>query len=526
MKFRRNISYIMILLGCSFLLAACTSNQQEVKETELNYGSTKDIRDINPHIYSGEMAAQNMVFEGLTKNEDGQVKPALAQSWDISPDGRVYTFKLRKNVKFSDGEAFNAQVVKMNMDAIMANKSRHAWLELVDEIADTKAIDPDTFQLTLKEPYYPTLTELGLTRPFRFISPNCFIDGGTKDGVKEYIGTGPWVLKEHTRDQKAVFVRNENYWGEKPAIETINWKVISDPQTLVLSLKNGDVDLIYGSDGDQLSMDTFNRLKTDASFATYVSNPIASRAVLLNSKRPYLNDVRVREAIEYAVNKKEIVEGILDGTEKEADTLLSKNVPYCDVDLTNYYYNPPKAKQLLEEAGWKLTDQGTREKAGETMELVFSYNSQNEQEGTIAQAIQEDLKDIGISVKILPEEKQLFLDRQKDGDFDLQYSLSWGTPYDPQSYLSSWRIPAHGDYQAQLGLAKKQWLDEKISETLVETDEDKRKEDYQEILTYINNQCVYLPLSYSRTKAVASSAVKGVTFNDSQYEIPFEKMSK
>lgn len=526
MKFIKNTNLIMILFMVGCLLTACTDKKEEVKKDELNYGSTKDIRDINPHIYSGEMSAQNMVFEGLTKNEDGQVKPALAQSWTISPDGLVYTFKLRKNVKFSDGEEFNAQVVKMNMDAIMANKSRHAWLELVDEISDTKAIDSDTFQLTLKKPYYPTLSELGLTRPFRFISPSCFIDGGTKNGVKNYIGTGPWILKKHTPDQNSVFVKNKNYWGEKPTIDKINWKVIPDPQTLVLSLKNGDIDLIYGADGDQLSMDTFEKLKTENSFNTYLSNPIASRAVLINSKRPYLNDIRVREAIELAVNKKRIVKGILDDTEQEADTLLSKNVPYCDIELTKYGYNPIKSKQLLDEVGWKQNSSGVREKDGKKMELIFSYNSQNEQEGTIAQAIQENLKDIGVLVKIVPEEKQLFLDRQKDGNFDLQYSLSWGTPYDPQSYLSSWRIPAHGDYQAQLGLEKKQWLDKKIGETLTETDETKRQNDYKEILTYINDQCVYIPLSYSRTKAVSSASVKGVKFNDSQYEIPFEKMSK
>ncbi|MGX7172988.1 nickel ABC transporter substrate-binding protein [Enterococcus ratti] len=525
MNRRKNLGCLLIALGCSFILSACASTKHS-SQTQLTYGCTKDIRDLNPHIYSGEMSAQNMLFEGLTKNEDGQVKPSLAKSWTISSDGRIYTFHLRKNVTFSDGEAFNAQVVKMNMDAIMANKSRHAWLELVDQIAETKSIDSNTFQLVLKKPYYPTLTELGLTRPFRFIAPSCFIKGETKNGVNGYIGTGPWVLQNHVDNQKATFIRNDQYWGVKPKLEKINWKVISDPETLVLSLKNKDIDLIYGADGDQLSVTTFDHLKNDSSFATYISKPSASRAVLLNSHRTLLKDINVRKAIIYAVNKKEIIQGILNGTEQEARTLLSKKTPYCDVDLTKYSYDSQKASQLLEASGWRFNKQGLREKNGQTLELLFSYNSQNEQEGMIAQAIQGDLKEIGISVKVLPEEKQLFLNRQKDGNFDLQYSLSWGTPYDPQSYLSSWRIAAHGDYQAQLGLAKKKWLDEKISETLVETDKNKRAADYQEILTYINDQCIYLPLSYSQTRAVASSQVKGVTFNDSQYEIPFEKMSK
>jgi nickel transport system substrate-binding protein len=127
-------------------------------------------------------------------------------------------------------------------------------------------------------------------------------------------------------------------------------------------------------------------------------------------------------------------------------------------------------------------------------------------------------------MNILGEEKQAFLDRQRTGVFDLQYSLSWGTPYDPQSYVSSWRIPAHGDYQAQVGLEKKKWLDETTTKIMVESDDAKRAEMYKDVLTYVNEQSVYLPISYSRTKAVAIHGLDGVSFNDSQYEIALEKM--
>ncbi|MCQ4823145.1 ABC transporter substrate-binding protein, partial [Eubacterium callanderi] len=97
----------------------------------------------------------------LTKNEGGEVKPALAESWDISDDGLTYTFHLRKGVTFTDGEPFNAQAVKQNFDAIISNKERHAWLDMVYEIADTVVVDDNTFKLVLAHPYYPTLVELG-----------------------------------------------------------------------------------------------------------------------------------------------------------------------------------------------------------------------------------------------------------------------------------------------------------------------------------------------------------------------------
>ena len=525
MNRKRVIVGFLSLLGILLVISSCGKKEnQNSAAGKLNYGSTKDIRDINPHLYNGEMSAQNMVFEGLTKNEEGQVKPALAESWQISEDGKEYTFKLRKGVTFSDGEPFNAEAVKQNFDAILANKDRHAWLDMVNEIDTTQAVDENTFKLTLKHPYYPTLIELGLTRPFRFVSPKSFKDGGTKDGLVSYVGTGPYTLTEHKDNQSAVFEMNKTYWGEKPKITEVDWKVIPDTQSLLLSLKKGDIDLIYGADGDQLNMDAFNSLRKDNSFESVSSQPVASRAILLNSKRENLQSLEVREAITRAINKDNIINGVLNGAEDKAETLLPKTAPYSDIELTHFDYNVEKAKTLLDKAGWKIGEGGIRYKNGKPLKLTFSYNAQNAQEGTIAESIQADLKEIGIDMSIISEEKQNFLDRQKDGDFDLQYSLSWGTPYDPQSYVSSWRIPAHGDYQAQTGLEKKAWLDQLITEVMIEPDEAKRQADYTEILTYINDQCVYVPISYSKTKAIGTAQLKNVTFNDSQYEIPFEKM--
>lgn len=157
----------------------------------LEYASMKDIRDINPHLYLGEMAAQAMVFEALVENTTEGVKPKLAERWEISDDGRTYVFHLRKDVKFTDGTAFDAAAVKANVDAVLANRSRHAWLDMVNEIEGNDVVDEHTWRLRMKHAYFPTLVELGLSRPFRFISPACMKDGGTKSGVTCLAGTGP-----------------------------------------------------------------------------------------------------------------------------------------------------------------------------------------------------------------------------------------------------------------------------------------------------------------------------------------------
>ena len=504
-----------------------TAEVEKKEDTdEIVFASTKDIRDINPHLYSGEMAAQNMVFESLVVTDtDGEIQPCLAESWEISDDQLTYTFHLRQGVTFHDGEPFNAEAVKMNFDAIISNRERHAWMDMVNEIDETLVQDEYTFVLKMKHPYYPTLTELSVTRPFRMISPKCFIDGETKNGVSGYAGTGPWILSEHEKDQYALFARNEAYWGEAAKVSAVRWKVMPDTQTMLLALEKGEIDLIFGADGDQIDLNSFQKLQEEGKYATELSDPVASRAILLNCHQEITGDLKVREALQYAVDKESIVEGILNGSESAADTLMPENAPYCDVELEARTYDPEKAGELLEEAGWELSEKdGIRYKDGDPCEMTIYLNSDNAQEQAISEYLQADFQNVGVKLNIVGEEKQSYLDRQKSGDFDLMYSLSWGTPYDPQSYVSSWRIPAHGDYQAQVGLEKKEWLDETITALMIEGDEEKRAQSYAQILTYIHEQCVYIPLSYSRTKAVHVPSLKGVTFNASQYEIPFEKM--
>ena len=504
-----------VLFTCkSFLLAS----------SMLVYASTKDIRDINPHLYGGEMAAQNMVFEPLLLSTREGLKPWLAQRWEVSKDAKTYTFFLREDVVFSDGTPFDATAVKQNIDAVLSNFKRHAWLELVNQIDKSEVVDTHTYRLTLKNAYYPALEELALTRPFRFLSPKCFQEGETKGGVSCLAGTGPWVLSEHRRNQFAHFSTNPTYWGEKPAIDAVRWRVMPDHQSILLALQKGEIDLLFGADGDMVDLDSFAALERQGKYRTLMSQPIASRAVLINTNQPITSNPNVRQALQYAINKEAIAKGIFNGSEVVAHTLFSPATPYANVELPSYMYDPAKANALLEKAGWTKGNDGIRIKESKRLSLEISFNAQNAQERTISEFIQSNLKAVGVELRIVGEEKQSFLDRQQSGNFDLQYSLSWGVPYDPQSYISSWRIPAHGDFQAQRGLAKKAWLDETITRVLIEPKSTVRHELYAQMLRYVHEEHVYIPLTYSRTKAVFSPKVQGVEFSFSQYEIPFERM--
>ncbi len=508
------------------LLTISLSAKADLHNNELDYASTKDIADINPHLYLGEMAAQNMVFESLVTNAaDGSIKPHLAKSWQVLDEGKRYRFNLRQDVSFNDGEKFNAQAVKSNMDAVLANKARHAWMGLVNEIESVNVIDDYTVEVNLYHPYYPTLTELALTRPFRFISPKAFISGLTQNGITSNAGTGPWILKDYKKNQYATFVINPHYWGEKPKLAAVIWHVIPDRQTMLMALQKGDIQLIFGADGDMVDMDSYENLANTGRFTTLMSSPIASRTIVLNSKRPITSDVKVRQALSYAVDKEAIASGILNDSETVADTLMARSVPYSDVSVKTYTYNPEIARKLLDETGWRLpSGKQIREKDGRELRLVFSYDTNNAVEKDIAELLQNDFKQIGIALDIIGEEKQTYRDRQKTGDFDLQYSLSWGKPYDPASFIASFRFSGHADYQAQLGLADKKEIDSTIGKILTSTDIQQRQQLYQWLFTRLADEAIYIPLTYSRTKVIYSQDLNGVDFNISQYEIPFEKM--
>lgn len=266
---------------CSFSSPTPVHAAAQGKDT-LVFVNYRDLRDLNPHLYAGEMFAQEMVFEGLvTLGNDGKYHGAVAESWDISPDGRVYTFKIRPNLKFTDGHVLDAYAVKANFDALIDNKTRHSWLEMMRLLEGVEAPDANTFVIKMKEAYYPMLTELAVTRPFAFVSPNVMKDGKTKNGLTAFIGSGPYVLKEHVVDEYSVFEANPDYWGKKPAIKRIVVKVIPDNQTRILALEKGEIDLIWGK--NMIDADALNKYRDSKKFSIAVSSPTSTRQIVLNT---------------------------------------------------------------------------------------------------------------------------------------------------------------------------------------------------------------------------------------------------
>lgn len=515
MRLLRSIAVALALLaGSASLLSA---------QERLNFSWPVNVGPLNPHLYTpNQMFAQGMVYEPLVKyGPDGALMPWLATSWDVSQDGRVYTFRLRQGVAFSNGEPFDAAAVVANIDAVLANRSRHAWLELANQIQRAEVVDDHTVRLTLKDPYYPILEELALPRPFRFVAPSQFVNGGTMDGITAPIGTGPWILADSKLGERDLFKRNERYWGDKPTLDEVDVKVILDPNTRAVAMETGEIDLIYGTDGP-ISPDTFERFKAMGQFTTKLSPPIETRVFALNTNRGPTRDLAVRQAINHAVDKDTMIATVLYGTQQKADTLFAPSVPYADIGLKPYAFDPDLAEKLLDEAGWVKAGDGTRSRDGEplTVELCFVGNDAILK--SMAEIVQSDLAKVGIAVTLTGEEESSMYARQRDGRFGMIFNRTWGAPYDPHAFLSSMRVPSHADYQAQLGLPDKAEIDKEIGEVLVSTDMARRTALYKDILTRLHEEAVYLPLTYTNAMVVARPDLGPIPFGALATEIPFE----
>ncbi|MBZ5753281.1 nickel ABC transporter substrate-binding protein [Metabacillus rhizolycopersici] len=531
----RNIllTFICIFLF-STLLLGCTNASDEaatsegVKENMLTIAWPRDVGEMNPHVYNpSQLFAQSMVYEPLVSYGDGgELKPHLAESWEISEDGKDYTFHLREDVKFFDGTSFNAEIVKKNFDTILNHMDLHSWLGFLSKISSTEVIDEYTFKMTLTEPYYPTIQELAVVRPVRFLGESGFPeDGDTSKGVVESVGTGPWILEEYKTDEYAIFKRNENYWGELPEVEKIQVKVIPDAETRVLAFEKGELDLIYGE--GVITLDAFKQLESTDKYETTISDPVATRELVMNSNREQLSDERVRQALHYGFNKQAMVEGITSGLEEVADFILPTNLPYTsDIDVRSIDYDVEKAEELLDKAGWILPEGKTvREKDGQPLEIEMMYDSAESIQKAMAETLQSEWAAIGVKLNIVGVELAVQVQRFKDNDFDINFFSNYGAPYDPHTFINIVAKEGFGFNEAISAYPNKAEILQQIALIPQTTDEAERQQLYTSVLTSLQDQGAIVPISYIKKTAIYQKDVTNFNFAANRDENPFTGIS-
>jgi len=520
---------LAMVLAASLLLCACgktktedipqsTDKTETTGEKEVVVALYKDaaIDELDAASYNGPHFLYKMIYEGLT--EDGGSKgviPTLAESWDISEDGKTYTFHLKNGVKFSDGSDFNADTVIFNMKR-WTNNDRFSSLTSC-YVESMEAVDENTVSITYADASYPTLIELSYPRPVRFLSPNAVAEDGT---FKEPIGTGPWMVESYEKDSELTLVPNPYYWGEKPKVDRIRFKVIGDAQARVLALQSGEVDIIGGDLVGKIPMESRNELKESTDFEYFTAGTMCSHFIAFNEDNLIFQDKNVRLAFNYAVDKKGIAEDLFDGNGAEAGGMYQTSVPYTKKDTNHgYSYNVDKANALLDEAGWIDSDgDGIRDKDGAKLDLKLVYTADEFPEWKpLAEFLQSQFTAIGVNITLNPLDKNGYSSVQTESrDFDL---ILWRTSSDswvPHSSLKELFIPYAGRNFAQI------WTDDTlesmISDVLVCLDETERQAKYDEIFSYISDNALTIPVYYPTTAfAVNTKKIAGFEIGVNNY---------
>ncbi|NND49545.1 MAG: ABC transporter substrate-binding protein [Rhizobiales bacterium] len=349
------------------------------------------------------------VFEGLTRiDRNGQIQPALAQSWTLSSDALTYTFSLRQGASFHDGTAFDAEDVVFTLERAMAETSTNAQKALFEPIEAVRAVDTHTLEVILKRPTGNFLFNLGWgdavivareSAPANKTNP---------------VGTGPFKFSRWVKADRVELVRNNTYWGERAALESASFKFITDPAAATAALLAGDVDAFANFPAPE----ALGQFQSDKRFRVVSGTTEGETILAINHRKSPLDDVRVRRAIAHAINREEIVIGAMFG---QGTPIGSHFAPHHSayLDLTGTYpHDIEKARALLAEAGYGQ---------GFSLTLKLPPPTYARRGGEIVAA---QLKAIGITVEMIPVEWAQWLEQVFRGkDFDLTI-VSHTEPFD------------------------------------------------------------------------------------------------
>lgn len=447
-------------------------------------------------------------YETLVNYKNGKIVPGLAKSWSISEDGLVYTFSLRKGVRFSDGADFNAEVVKKNLEMIpkLLGKYNGSFGLVTTLFKEVKVIDDYTVEVHLSSHYYGAMQDLAMLNPMSIMSPNAFNEDGTLSDklLTSTMGTGPYMFYAETDGNMYTFIRNQYYWGENPEIDKFNIKVIPDNEAKTLALRNGEIDMIFGS--RKISYNAFKEFSDDKGYIAKKSNvDIMTRYLGFNLAEEPFNDKSVRLAISHAIDKQSICDNLLYGIDTKADTLLSKSWTFCDVEIQPYEYDIEKAKKILEDSGWKDYNQdGIREKDGKNLEGEIIYKTGNTTIDDLVITIESSLKKIGMDAKITGFDFLSRIAKVQKGNFTMGYEETYGIPYDPFTFIVNMNSDISKNIPAQ-GLAHIKDGNKIIVELSTLVDENEVQDKYNFILKEIHKNISFVPISYKKELVIFNS---------------------
>ncbi len=489
-------------------------------------GTGADATNLLPVLASDSASSSvnSLVYNGLVRyDKNFKLEGELAESWEVSPDNLKITFHLREDVRWHDGVPFTSADVLFTYRLYIDPKVPTAYAERYRQVQKAEAPDPYTFVVTYGKPLAPALTSWSMSIHPKHLLENTDV---TKSSLlRAPVGTGPFVFKDWVPGEKIVLEANPNYFEGSPYLKRVVFRIITDPATMFLELQTGGVDYM------SLTPIQFDRQTDNFAFRRNFRKyryPAAAYTYLgYNLRRPLFQDRRVRQALSYAIDKKEVVEGVLFGLGQVASGPYKPGSWPHNPNVRKYDYNPKRGRELLAEAGWKDTDgDGLLERNGIPFTFTIVTNQGNDQRIKAGEIIQRRLREVGIKVKLRVIEWATFLKEFiNPGNFDATI-LGWTVPPDPDSY-NVWH--SSKTKMGELNFIK--FTNPEVDE-LLETgrrtfDQQKRKAIYDRFQEILAEEQPYtflyvpdaLPVVSARFRGI-EAAPAGIMYNFNEWFVP------
>lgn len=473
---------------------------------------------------SHEVAA--LIYNGLVKY-DGNLNLVgdLAEGWEVSPDGLIITFKLRRGVKWHDGAPFTAQDVLFTYRVMVDPKTPTAYGGDYKQVKKAEIVDDYTFRVTYPKPFAPALGSWTLA-----ILPRHLLEGQdiTKSPLARHpVGTGPYKFQEWRAGDRIILSYNPDYFEGRPYLNGYIYLVKPDLATMFLELKAGNIDRMGLTPLQYKRQTAYAKFQRLFNKYKYVSFSYTYLGYNLEDKR--FADRKVRQALTHAINKQEIVEGVLLGLGQEATGPYKPGTWFYNPNVPRFPYDPDKAKVLLAEAGWRPNSQGLMEKDGKPFEFTILTNQGNDLRVRTAEIIQRRLREVGITVKLRTVEWAAFIKEFIDkGRFEAVL-LGWTTGQDPDLY-DIWHSSKTKPGELNFIHYHNPEVDRLLEEGRHTFDREKRRQAYyrlQEIMAedqpytflFVPNS---LPAVHKRFRGI-KPAPAGINYNFPKWYVPKEE---
>jgi peptide/nickel transport system substrate-binding protein len=464
----------------------------------------------------------NLIFDALVEKDDKGIIPWLAEKWDISADGTEYTFYLRKNVKWQDGQDFTANDVKFSIDYY--NKYPPVSGADLSSLSSVEVINNYTIKMRLSQPMAPFIYQLYSLKIIPEHIWKSVTDPNKYSAPEAVIGTGPYKLAEYSKEHGTYrFVANENFWGPTVRVKSLEFVPVSDE---VVAFEQNAVDFTG------VSADVIDRIKGEPGVKVFQQPAIWGYELSFNmNKSPILKDRAVRQAFAYAIDRDELVEKVGRGAGKPGSMgILPQDHIWYNANIPQYGHNITKARQLLAEAGWKDVDgDGILEKDGKKLSFTMTVSS-DATTTRIADLVKERLKEAGIEVKVQALESKARDAKLAQGDFEVAINGygGWGGDADYlRTKFCGTRFGIQGaSHNRPLIGYQNDTVDRLAFAQLKETNGEKRKQIVYELQEVLAEDVPSIPLYYTASYEAYRPAVYDGWMNMfDHHEVTHSKLS-